>query len=187
MVKLYLASRSPRRKIILSKLTTDFELCEVDLEERQEFNETPAEYVLRISTDKAMAARQKIPDQIPVLSADTEVICDGRILGKPGDLDAALNMLLSLSGRVHEVYTGVTLLAGKPLKIISRNRVWFRALDHEECKDYCRNHLVLDKAGAYGIQDRAAAYIDRLEGSYSGVMGLPLADTRELLARAGII
>ena len=187
MNKLYLASKSPRRNLLLSTLTDRFEVIEVSINESPCSNEFPADYVTRISIEKAMAAKNIIPENLPIISADTEVEFDGKILGKPGNMEEAIEMLYGLSGKAHEVYTSVVLLKDNPNTILNRSRVWFRPLTRNKCEEYCKKQIPLDKAGAYGIQDTAAAYIDRFEGSYSGVMGLPLAETRLLLSHAGII
>jgi septum formation protein len=181
MTRLYLASKSPRRKMLLSQLTNEYELCDVDIEEQPTPSESPSDYVVRISIAKAMSARLHVHESFPVLSADTEVVCNGRILGKPGNHCEAVDMLMLLSGHVHEVYTAVVLLSDKAIHIINQNRVWFRTLDKNECEQYCKKYQPMDKAGGYGIQDIAAGFITRFEGSYSGVMGLPLSDTRKLL------
>jgi septum formation protein len=181
MSKFYLASRSPRRSILLSKLTTEFELIDVEVDETPGINESPSEYVLRISLEKAMQARQNLSSSIPVLSADTEVVCNNNILGKPNTLAEAIDMLMSLSKREHVVYTAVTLLTETHNQLLNSSRVWFRNIDKIECEDYIKKFMPLDKAGAYGIQDQAAGFITRFEGSYSGVMGLPLSDTVRLL------
>ena len=187
MTKLYLASKSPRRRLLLDKLVADFEVCVIDIEESPHINESVSDYVLRIAMDKAESAKKYLSKHVPVLSADTEVVRDGRILGKPGSHDVAVDMLMSLSGRCHEVYTAIVLITDKPRHFINKNRVCFRNINRSEVEQYCLSQQPLDKAGAYGIQEDAAGFIDKLEGSYSGVMGLPLADTRRLLSQAGII
>ncbi|MGK0297647.1 MAG: septum formation protein [Gammaproteobacteria bacterium] len=172
--------------MLLSKLTKEFETIEVDVDETPGINESPSEYVLRISLEKAMQARQKLSSSIPVLSADTEVICNNIILGKPSTHAEAIDMLMSLSNREHAVYTAVVLLIETPNQLLNISRVRFRNIDKIECEQYVKKFLPLDKAGAYGIQDQAAGFIKRFEGSYSGVMGLPLPDTRRLLSLATI-
>jgi septum formation protein len=167
--------------MLLSKLTTDFELIDIDVKETPGSNESPSEYVLRISLEKAMQARQKLSSPVPVLSADTEVVSNNKILGKPGTHAEAIDMLMSLSTQEHSVYTAVVLLTDTPNQLLNISRVWFRNIDKLECEYYVNKFLPLDKAGAYGIQDQAAGFIKRFEGSYSGVMGLPLDDTRNLL------
>jgi len=181
MTTLYLASKSPRRKYLLQQLGIEFEIVDTGIDEVPGTTEASEDYVRRIAVEKAIAGKKSISLDLPVLAADTEVILDGRILGKPADLDAAVAMLQSLSGRMHEVYTVVVLLQSDMKIVLNKNKVWFRQLGREECEDYCRICRPLDKAGSYGIQDKGAGFIRRLEGSFSGVMGLPLAETRELL------
>jgi len=169
--------------VLLARLGIEFEILDTGIEEQGISGESPTDYVCRIALEKARAGKDMAGDGRPVLAADTEVILNGSILGKPRTVDEAVNMLLSLSGRVHEVYTAVVLLDRDGTTVLNRNRVWFRALSRPECEQYCRSGEPFDKAGGYGIQGRAAAFIRRLEGSYSGVMGLPLRETRELLQR----
>lgn len=181
MTTLYLASKSPHRKQLLQQLGVEFEVVDVNIDETPGTAEAAIDYGRRIAREKALACRTRIKNELPVLAADTEVVIDGRILGKPSNMNDAVEMLLSLSGRDHLVYTAVTLLSSTPETVVSSNRVWFRTLTREECVAYCNNNHPLDKAGAYGIQDMAAGFISRFEGSYSSVMGLPLAETAKLL------
>lgn len=183
---LYLASKSPRRKLLLSKITSSFRILDTDIEEIPKTNETPQEYIVRVARDKAYAARKLISNNELVMAADTEVILNGSILGKPADTSAAISMLEKLSNTTHEVITVVIILGDELYQVINTNRVTFRKTTKEERLWYCENFSPLDKAGAYGIQDAAAAFIDRFEGSYSGVMGLPLYDTRQLLIKSGV-
>ena len=181
MTTLYLASRSPRRRELLARLGHAFVQIDVDVPEIPASDEPAIDYVRRVALDKAWAVRERVGDKVPVLSADTEVVLDNHILGKPASMDEAVRMLQSLAGREHQVHTAVVLLTDKPVTVISSSRVWFRPLTETQCRQYCETCKPLDKAGAYGIQDQAAGFINRFEGSYSGVMGLPLAETRELL------
>ncbi len=120
------------------------------------------------------------------MGADTEVVYEGQIIGKPDSLDQAIEILQTLSGQMHYVYTAVALYAESIQSVININKVWFRPLTKKECEEYCRQFKPLDKAGAYGIQDLAAGFISRFEGSYSSVMGLPLEESRKLLQDAGL-
>jgi septum formation protein len=181
MTTLYLASKSPRRKYLLQQLGVKFEVVDTNIDETPAPGEAPEDYVRRIAVAKARAGKMLVTSDAAVLAADTEVILDGRILGKPAGMDAAVAMLQLLAGRDHEVYTAVVLLRSDTKIALNKNRVWFRELSREECEEYCRSCRPLDKAGSYGIQDRGAGFIRRLEGSFSGVMGLPLAETRRLL------
>ena len=136
---------------------------------------------MRMAMEKAMAGREMVSNGTPILAADTEVIIDDEILGKPVDDTDAIAMLQKLSGRTHNVYSAVALLNGGKQCFLNRNLVSFRPLTFEECQAYCATGEPFDKAGAYAIQGRAAAFISRIEGSYSGIMGLPLFETAELL------
>ncbi len=194
----YLASKSPRRQELLRQLGIDFtELLlreapgrEPDVVEAPRAGEAPLEYVKRVARLKAsvgwhrMARRGLAPK--PVLAADTEVVLEGSVLGKPKDAADAIAMLAALSGRTHEVLTAVALRWEAQLaQAVSASRVTFRAMPRDEIERYIASGEPFDKAGAYAIQGRAAAFIQHLEGSYSGVMGLPLFETAEILGRIG--
>lgn len=184
---LYLASGSPRRKLLLSRLTRDFETITTDITEVPGKTETPLDYVVRVAMDKAHAARTHLPENALILASDTEVVFNGQVLGKPADRDAAIEMLMQLSAHCHEVHTAVVLLRQQQIsKCVNTSRVCFRTLERAECEDYVDTCKPLDKAGGYGIQERAAAFISRFEGSFSGVMGLPLTETRHLLEDNGM-
>lgn len=196
---IYLASKSPRRRELLRQLGVPFEELHLrespgrvaDVLEAAEDGEPALHYVERIARTKASVGWKRMEQRRiavrPVLGADTEVVLDGEIYGKPGDAGHARDMLQRLSGRTHEVLTGVALRHGDSVDFaMSVSRVTFRALDAEEIARYVATGEPLDKAGAYAVQGRAAAFIARLEGSYSGVMGLPLYEAAGLLAKAGI-
>ena len=185
---LILASRSPRRAALLEQLAIVFEVVDVEISEDRLSAESPAEYVLRLALAKAQAGRRLRPD-CAVLGADTAVVVAGAVFGKPRDEADALTMLERLSGRCHEVYSGVALCSEPraPESLLSITKVWFRALSRAEMRAYWRSGEPLDKAGAYAIQGSAARFIERMDGSYSGVVGLPLFETATLLARAGLI
>lgn len=178
---LYLASKSPRRKQLLASLRADFEIVDANIPEVPGSDEAAIDYVQRIALEKAMACRKYVPADAAILAADTEVVLNNRILGKPSDMEGAITMLQSLAGREHQVLTAVVLLQKTPSIAVSISRVWFRPLSLDECTRYCIKYNPLDKAGAYGIQDQAAGFIARFEGSYTGVMGLPRAETAQLL------
>jgi septum formation protein len=183
---LYLASKSPRRRQLLDLITREYEILAVDIPEEWDGVADPETYVQRLALDKARAGAALVTADDSVLGSDTEVVIDGRILGKPRDRNDAIAMLGMLSGRTHEVYTAVAVVIGSnEYTRINRNRIAFRMIEQRECEKYCDIGEPFGKAGAYAIQGLAAAFITRLEGSYSGVMGLPLSETRELLA--GII
>jgi septum formation protein len=188
---IYLASASPRRQELLRQIGLEFEVMPSRIEEAPQPGEAPPEYVRRVAADKArhvaglVAARGLM--RHPVLGADTEVVVDGGILGKPRDRVHAAGMLRRLSGRSHTVLTALCLVTpGGALEAVSESRVTFAPLSDDELARYLASGEADDKAGAYGIQGRAAGFIARLEGSYSGVMGLPLYELRELLKRAGL-
>ncbi|MCU0756166.1 MAG: Maf family nucleotide pyrophosphatase [Xanthomonadales bacterium] len=184
---LVLASASPRRVELLRQLGVDFVVRPAEVPEERQPGEAPEAYGLRVATEKAREAQRHLPAGTPVLGADTEVLLDGRVLGKPRDEAHAGELLLALSGRSHEVLSAVVLLRDAEVWMArSRTRVWFRPLSGREILDYVLGGEPMGKAGAYAIQGRAAAFIERIDGSYSGVMGLPLFETAELLGQAGL-
>jgi septum formation protein len=185
----YLASASPRRRELLQQIGVPFRLVGTDLDETPLPSEAPTAYVSRLASAKADAGwlRSGGAAIAPVLAADTAVVLDGEILGKPRDKDDAEHMLLQLSGRTHEVLTAVALrsAAGHESKL-SHSLVTFRILDAAEASAYWNTGEPHDKAGAYAIQGYAAIFVADLRGSYSGVMGLPLFETAQLLKSAGL-
>jgi septum formation protein len=197
--RIYLASRSPRRRDLLKQVGVPFELLllredlrrGVDVDETPLADESAGVYVLRIARLKAeMAVRQiayrNLP-QKPVLAADTTVVFDGEIIGKPDDAEHAARMLRALSGREHQVLSAVAVALREQIETqISVSSVWFRELSDAEVRRYCASGEPLDKAGAYAIQGRAGAFVTRITGSYSGIMGLPLAETVELLQKFSV-
>jgi septum formation protein len=197
--RIYLASRSPRRRDLLKQIGVPFELLllredlrrGVDVDETPMADESAGVYVLRIARLKAeMAVRQiayrNLP-QKPVLAADTTVVFDGEIIGKPDDAEHAARMLRTLSGREHQVLTAVAVALREQIETqISASSVWFRELSDADVRRYCASGEPLDKAGAYAIQGRAGAFVTRITGSYSGIMGLPLAETVELLQKFNV-
>ena len=196
---IYLASRSPRRRELLRQIGVTFEIIPLreaprypaDVDETPRAGEAPDAYVLRVAREKAQAAvdimRVRRLAARPVLAADTTVVCDGAILGKPVDAAAAARMLELLAGRAHRVLTAVAVTVGDVIDTrSSESQVWFRALSAEEIRRYVATGEPTDKAGAYAVQGCAAAFIIRIEGSYSGIMGLPLAETADLLRNHGI-
>jgi septum formation protein len=186
----YLASGSPRRRELLQQIGVSFRVVGTAVEEAVRPGEAPPAYVARLAAAKADAgwARSRDPTDAPVLAADTAVVLDGKVLGKPVDRQDAEGMLRQLSGRTHEVLTAIALRTTGGLESrISRSEVTFRSIAAVEVKDYWETGEPGDKAGAYAIQGRAAVFIADLRGSYSGVMGLPLFETAELLDRAGVL
>ncbi len=183
---IYLASASPRRAELLRQLGVTFRVRPAALEEAISPGESPAQYVARTAADKAVAVSGQIAaeERAAVLGADTIVVSDSEILGKPTGPDAALAMLEQLSDRTHEVLSAVAVTDGQRTETrLCASKVRFRATTPRERAAYCATGEPLGKAGGYGIQGFAAAFIERLEGSYSAVMGLPLFETAELLAR----
>ncbi len=182
---LHLASASPRRAEILDALGISYSAGGVDLDETQLAGESPDQMVLRLASDKAAAAR--LTHSLPVLAADTVVIVDHAVFGKPQDRDDALAMLAHLSGRSHQVMTGVAMLwDGGAQTVLSVNEVRFREIGPDEALAYWQSGEPRGKAGAYAIQGLGGVFVENVQGSYSGVVGLPVFETAELLATAGI-
>lgn len=191
---IFLASSSPRRAELLLQIGIRFQRCLVDIDETLIAGESANDYVCRLATEKARAAHCLVARQgNPVLGADTIVVLDGAVLGKPNNDEHARQMLARLSNTWHEVLTAVTVIGegvdsvqARVEQLCSLTRVHMRQLTDNEIVAYGQHEAVLDKAGAYAVQGIAASFIDRIEGSYSGVMGLPLYETSELLRRFGI-
>lgn len=185
----YLASGSPRRRELLDQIGVRYQVLKQDVAEEVLPNESPQQFVIRLALDKARAGRQLLSDNIkPVLGADTAVVVDKLILGKPKDRDDGLKMLSLLAGRCHQVYSAVALISvtGEEYHRLSCSEVCFREMSQKECEQYWATGECVDKAGAYAIQGQAAEFITKLNGSYSGVMGLPLFETAELLRRGDV-
>lgn len=187
--RIYLASASPRRRELLTQIGVRYDLLTVTVDETPQFAEAPPAYVTRLALTKARAGWQTLNGQSdrPVLGADTAVIVDDAILGKPRDRLDALSMLARLSGRAHQVLSAVALVTGDRESVrLQASQVTFRPLADWECEAYWATGEPADKAGAYAIQGYAAVFVQALSGSYSGVMGLPLFETAELLREFGI-
>jgi septum formation protein len=195
---IYLASKSPRRQELLRQLGVDFSELPLregagrrrDIIEQPRFDEPALEYVKRIARTKASVGWHRMQQRglapRPVLGADTEVVRDGEIFGKPADAADAARRLSRLAGRSHDVLTAIALRWERQIVLaVSASVVTLRALSEAEIARYVATGEPFDKAGAYAVQGRAAAFISRIEGSYSGVMGLPLYETAEALARVG--
>lgn len=181
---LVLASASPRRRALLWQIGVPHRVVVADIDERPRPGERPADCVQRLALAKARAPRG---EGLPVLGADTAVVVDGDMLGKPRDRATALAMLARLSGRSHRVLTAVALVAASGPRIaLSESEVEFRTLSADECDRYWDSGEPRDKAGGYAIQGLGAVFVSALRGSFSGVMGLPLHETATLLAAAGI-
>lgn len=186
---LYLASQSPRRRQLLEQIGVDFRVVDVDVPERRALNESPRDYVSRVSRDKARAGLAALEDVgAAVLGADTEVVLGNEVFGKPADAEDAANMLRNLSGRVHEVISTVWLVtrAGE-WSDTSLSRVTMPNLDNATIAAYIATGEPFGKAGAYAIQGHGAKLIEHLDGSHSGVMGLPIFETARLLRAHSLI
>lgn len=193
--RLYLASASPRRRELLTQIGLAHDVLRVPAppseDEPQHPGESAADYVQRTARDKAERGRDWLRAQalpvLPLLAADTTVILDGQVLGKPADRDDAIRILQALSGQMHQVHTAVALWTGdRLLEAVSITQVQMRPLQPDEIARYCDSGEPYGKAGAYGIQGLAGTFIARIDGSYTGVMGLPLFETANLLRAAGI-
>ena len=184
-VQLYLASRSPRRQELLRQVGVRFAIVGANVDERRRPGQSPADYSVATALAKARAARAPGPE--PVLGADTDVVVDGEILGKPADRAHALALLHRLAGRTHEVYSGVALVQGaREQTALSVTRVTFGPISAAQAAAYWDTGEPADKAGAYAIQGLGARFVRNIEGSYSGVMGLPLYETLQLLESFGV-
>lgn len=180
--KLILASASPRRKQLLAQIGVTFTVCSAEIDETPIKGEVATDYVKRLALEKASVIYQRINDpDVWVLGSDTSVILADEILGKPRDKQHAVQMLSQLSGRTHRVLTSVALVGRKKQCIVNENKVMFAALTPEQIEAYWATGEPIGKAGAYAIQGMAAIFIKHLEGSFSGVMGLPLFETAQLL------
>ena len=189
-MRLILASASPRRAELLANAGFRFEVAPAGVDERVRDNEAPQEYVLRVARDKAVAvARSHHPGaNSAVLAADTVVVAAARLLGKPADESDAREMLRVLSGRVHQVHTGVVLLEGdREMAEVTTTRVCFVPLTEAEIAWYIQSGEPDGKAGAYAIQGRASRFVEWIEGSWSNVVGLPVATVYRLLKQAGVV
>ncbi|MES2902289.1 MAG: Maf family protein [Pseudomonadota bacterium] len=197
--KIYLASKSPRRRELLRQVGVEFELLLLrtegprgpDVTEAVHAGELPVDYVARVAIEKAAFAWSVVQTRHlplrPVLAADTTVTVDGEILGKPANRDEAVAMLRRLSGRSHQVLTSIAVhsldFAGQVTQV---SQVRFATLSEAAIAAYCATQEPYDKAGGYGIQGLAALFVEHIEGSHSGIMGLPLFETAQLLRQAGV-
>ena len=197
-MRLYLASRSPRRRELLAQMGIEFdtlvfrdgERADFEVDETPHPGEDPVAYVERVTRAKAEHGLEIVRGRHlamrPVLAADTTLEFDGQIIGKPADAADAAAILRRLSGRTHQVLTGVAVdHLGRTEYLLSASEVRFRRLDDDEINHYVLSGEPMDKAGAYGIQGRAGMFVEHLSGSFTGVMGLPVCETGELLKRFG--
>ncbi len=203
----YLASQSPRRRELLEQIGVRFDVLDVLVPEEHQPDETPPDYVQRVAIEKAQAGVELLEKSELelhksglsnwqstkkratiglVIGADTAVVCDGQILGKPESAEHAEAILNQLSATTHEVFTGVAVYGSCILTATSRTLVTFKRLSSQEIKCYIATNEAVDKAGSYAVQGLGAIFIENLQGSYSGVMGLPLFETASLLAQSGV-
>ena len=181
---IYLASKSPRRKELLEQIAVDFEVISAEIDETKHPGESAEDFVLRMAIEKARAGFESVvlAERKPTLGSDTVVVVDGLVLGKPIDSEDSLKMLTLLSGRSHFVYTSVAIANGESvISATNKTTVTFRALKQDEIMAYISTGEPDDKAGSYAVQGLAAKFISRIDGSYSGVMGLPIFETAQLL------
>lgn len=184
--QLVLASASPRRSELLKQIGLRFVVHAAEIDETAWVDESPEQYVMRLAAEKSARVFEATRGAIPVLGADTIVVLGERILGKPTNREHALEMLSELSGTSHRVLSAVSLRDQKHAQILSETKVWFRELNIAEMLAYWQSGEACDKAGAYAIQGRGALFVQRIEGSYSGVVGLPIYETWTLLQKANI-
>ena len=190
MKQIILASASPRRRELLAQIGLDFTVLPASGEEKLT-KQIPSEIVEELSSQKAEAVAEQIPDAI-IIGADTVVCQDGEIMGKPKDEADALRMLRQLQGEMHSVFTGVTLIVKENGSVISKQtfsqetRVYLYAMTDEEIQDYIATGEPMDKAGAYGVQSRGALFVERIDGDFFNVMGLPVEQLGLVLARFGV-
>jgi len=187
-IDLVLGSGSPRRAELLRQLRLSFDVLVPEIPEVHQVGESATEYVKRLSQQKAAAVTDRWRTaELPVLAADTVVVFEGDILEKPKDRQDGLNMLLRLSGKTHQVLTGVTISLEQQIEtFVTETLVDFRKLTEAECEKYWDTGEPADKAGGYGAQGLGAIFVSRIDGSYSNVIGLPLAETAVCLGRFGI-
>ncbi|MFO7857536.1 MAG: Maf family protein [Ectothiorhodospiraceae bacterium] len=180
---IYLASQSPRRRELLAQMGLPYAPLDVAVDETRFEDESPEVFVIRLALEKARTGWAQVSDSrpLPVLGADTAVVLDGEVLGKPADRGEALATLARLSGQQHQVLTGVAMVDEREVTRLNVNRVRFRELGEAELERYWASGEPVGKAGAYAIQGYGGVFAEHLEGSYSGVMGLPLFETADLL------
>lgn len=184
--QLILASASPRRKELLEQLKLEFIVHPVELDETPKPNEAALVYVERLAAEKSALCASLPNTNLPVLAADTAVVLDGRIMGKPVNKEDALDMLSKLSGYTHKVFSAVSLRGKEHWQAVNITEVTFRKIAEAEMHAYWKSGEPADKAGSYAIQGLGGLFVESINGSYSGVVGLPLFETAQLLAKQGI-
>ena len=184
--QIILASASPRRRELLDQIRVSYQVHAVDLDETPLPNEEPLAYVKRVAAEKSALCVVQLKPTLPVLAADTSVILDGLIMGKPKDQADAVNMLMQLSGKTHQVVSALSLRGREHFEALSITDVTFRDLSEQEMLDYWETGEPIDKAGSYAIQGLGGLFVQSIVGSFSGVVGLPLFETAQLLSKQGI-
>lgn len=191
--QLILASASPRRKELLEQIGVRYSVHAVDIDEQPRQGEEPLPYVIRMAAEKSAVCLMELNPELPILAADTSVVIAEQILGKPENKEHAVDMLTLLSGKTHQVFSAVSLRAiggtnnsNKHMQAVSMTEVTFRKINKNEIQSYWQTGESEGKAGAYAIQGLASAFVASIRGSYSGVVGLPLFETVELLSKQGI-
>ncbi|MDH5734896.1 MAG: Maf-like protein [Gammaproteobacteria bacterium] len=185
--QIILASASPRRQALLDQIGVSYQVLPVDIDETVKPGESAEDCVIRLALEKAVTGLNKSETKLPVLGSDTIILLNKQILGKPENRMHAIQMLSSLSGQSHQVLTAVAMVTNQKREyLVSKSNVYFRELTENEIQAYWESGEPVDKAGAYAIQGLAAQFIERLDGSYSGVMGLPLFETAQLLKTFGV-
>jgi septum formation protein len=187
--QLILASASPRRRELLDQIGVTYIVHPVDIDETPKDREAAKDYVNRVAAEKSAACVREVTHFLPVLAADTSVVIDGQILGKPKNREHGMTMLNQLSGKTHSVYSAISLRShckNKHFQALSKTEVQFRNISPEEIQSYWDTGEPEGKAGAYAIQGLASVFVESIKGSFSGVVGLPLFETAELLSKQGI-
>ena len=184
--QIILASASPRRQELLDQINVTYTVYPVDIDETPRVNESPLAYVQRLAAEKSAACKARLNPDIPILAADTTVVLGDMIMGKPKDQADALTMLMQLSGKSHQVYSAISVRGREHGQAVSVTEVTFRHLTEQEILAYWHSGEPLDKAGSYAIQGLGALFVEAIKGSFSGVMGLPLFETAELLSNQGV-
>lgn len=183
-----LASSSPRRKELLKQIGLEVEIQPADIDETPGVNENPEKYVQRMAMEKAICIRSKLGSAVPIISGDTIVVVDGSILGKPSSESQFRDMMQQLSGRQHEVLSAFTLLCKEINETsIQRTAVWFRPLSDLDIEEYWLSGEPEGRAGGYAIQGLGALFVERIEGSYSSVMGFPIFEIGQMLSKYGLL
>ena len=186
MKNIILASASPRRSELLKQINIAHSIKVADIDETPLPNEKPADYVLRVAHEKSLAIYQQGNQDSIILAADTSVVLDGEIMGKPDNLEHAISMLSALSAKTHKVYSAVSIRGERIQDVVCISEVTFRGLSEQEIINYWQTGEPADKAGAYAIQGLGSVFVQSIQGSFSGIMGLPLFETAQLLANEGI-